>query len=75
MRGVDSSGAGLSASVSLRGHEDSVQAVAFDPSSQFLLSAGADASVRIWSEGAIKGGVAALASPGGAGGGPDGDDA
>ena len=40
------------------------------------VGAGADASVRIWSEGAIKGGVGSIASPGGgAGGGPDGDDA
>ena len=82
VRELDSSGAamggaGLAAGVSLRGHEDSVQSVAFDPTSQYLISAGSDATVRIWSEGAIKGvglGLAATGSPGGRGF-PDGDDA
>jgi len=46
---------GLGLLSSLRGHEDSAQAVAFDPSAQYLLSASRDATVRIWSEGVVKG--------------------
>lgn len=37
--------------VELKGHGDSVQAVAFDPTSSYLLSAGNDCSVRCWGEG------------------------
>jgi len=34
---------------SLAGHEDSVQAVVFDPDGKFLVSAASDATFRIWS--------------------------
>ena len=45
---------GLGLVSSLRGHEDACQDVAFDPTSQYLLSAGSDATMRIWSEGIVK---------------------
>jgi WD40 repeat protein len=32
----------------LRGHKDAVQTVAFDPTSTYLVSAGNDATVRVW---------------------------
>ena len=34
---------------SLAGHEDAVQSLAFDFAGEFLLSAGSDQSVRLWS--------------------------
>ena len=58
VRVFDGTGAGpggLGVISSLRGHEDACQAVAFDPSAQYLLSAASDATVKIWSEGVIKG--------------------
>jgi WD40 repeat protein len=33
----------------LKGHEDAVQCVAFDPSDRFLISGGSDATFRLWS--------------------------
>lgn len=32
----------------LRGHDDAVQAVVFDPEGQFLVSGGSDSTFRIW---------------------------
>jgi WD40 repeat protein len=53
--GAGTDAGGLGVICSLRGHEDACQAVAFDPSAQYLLSAASDATVKIWSEGVIKG--------------------
>ena len=32
----------------LRGHEDAVQAVCFDPKSKFMVSGGSDCTFRVW---------------------------
>lgn len=59
VRILDTSGSastgGIAVAASLRGHDDSVQAVSFDPTGQYLVSTGNDATVRIWSEGQIRG--------------------
>ena len=34
---------------SLRGHEDSVQAVVVDPGGEFVVTGGSDCSFRVWS--------------------------
>lgn len=38
----------MSTVAELRGHEDAVQAVAFDPEGKFLVSSGSDCTFRIW---------------------------
>jgi sperm-associated antigen 16 protein len=40
----------LSVCAQLAGHKDAVQTVAFDPTSQFLVSSGNDATLRTWAE-------------------------
>ena len=40
----------LSVAAQLTGHKDAAQAVAFDPTSQYLVSSGNDATLRVWSE-------------------------
>ena len=38
----------MSTAAELRGHEDAVQAVAFDPEGKYLVSSGSDCTFRIW---------------------------
>lgn len=50
----------------LRGHEDSVQCCAFDPTSSYLVSAGNDCMVKVWADGvSATGGGAAAGGSGG----------
>ena len=35
----------------LQGHEDAVQAVAFEPQGKFLVSASSDCTFRVWGQG------------------------
>lgn len=46
----------------LRGHADAVQAVAFDPTSSYLVSASNDATLRAWSDGGAMPDLRAAAS-------------
>jgi WD40 repeat protein len=63
----------LKVAASLRGHTDAVQALAFDPTSSYLASAGNDATVRAWSDGGtmpdLRAAATAAAAAAGGGGG------
>ncbi len=45
--GADGGGA-RSSGGELRGHDDAVQAVGFDPTGKFIISAGSDCTFRLW---------------------------